>query len=151
MGYIYTRQGRLCCDICGQPGARKAKCPFGYCQPIAVCPTCRKNHKSELSKEKHRERGCEKRHLAFVAHELEREAMLISGKAVRCSALGVDPSMVHVLFDRQDGTTEGWLMHADTYKAIELGVNATPDDYRKFGELHPAPDEFQFGRSKRVA
>ena len=40
MGFCYQGK-RLCCDLCGTPGARKNACPVKWCQPIACCATCK--------------------------------------------------------------------------------------------------------------
>jgi hypothetical protein len=58
-----------------------------------------------------------------------------------------DDRPVHVLFRRggreaRGGEYQGWLMNRRTYHAIPFGVDATPDDYRKHGELIPAPSDY---------
>ena len=151
MGYCYQGK-KLCCDICGRAGARKYSCPFGSCSPCAACAECRKEHKDKFTKVYHRQRGCEASHLAFVAHGLQRLSMLNDGKALRCSALNCDTGRVHVLFERLDGSTEGWYMNTEVYRSIDLGINVTPDNYRVFGELISAPPKFSYGRTtKQVA
>lgn len=146
MGYSYERTSTghraLCCDICGKAGGvRKQKCPFGYCQAVAACPECRKAKATEL-RHYHVTNECEKKHNEFQATEKRKTDLIASGAPVRCSALQYnDPSMVHVLFRTRDGTV-GFKMTRETYHAIELGVPATPDDYRKHGTLEPAPDDF---------
>jgi len=145
MGYSYDMRGRLCCDSCDNSGnVRKYKCPFGYCQALALCCACAKTHKSLRSKEHHRERGCEKYHNEFVASQALRLALLQAGKSVRCAALDAPPYGVHVLFQTMDGTTEGFYMAKETYHVIPLGNPATPDDYRQHGTLTPAPSDFNF-------
>ncbi len=48
MGFSYglnykTGKYQLACDFCGNiGGVRKIKCPYGYCQPYAVCLECKK-------------------------------------------------------------------------------------------------------------
>lgn len=86
--------------------------------------------------------------------QAEKDA-LDGGQALRCSALGGSDQYhdrIHVLFRRKDGSTEGWYMASATYHAIPLGTLATPDDYRKHGELIAAPNEYDFGgTTKEVA
>ena len=151
MGYIYTKSGKLVCDICGAAGARKYRCPFGSCPATAACPKCRKEHTAKFGKIAHREYGCEKFAAEFKAREELQQRLLDEGKAVRCSALTSGPGRVHVLFQTSDGTV-GFEMDADTYHAIDLIAPATPEDYEKFGTLIPAEPTFDFGRtSKQVA
>ena len=146
MGYSYERTSTghkaLCCDICGKAGGvRKIKCPFGYCQAVATCSDCKKTKAEEL-RQHHITNRCEELHNKFQAEEKRKADLIASGKPVRCSALQFnDPSMVHVLFQMKDGTI-GYKMSRETYHAIELGVPATPDDYRKHGKLEDAPSDF---------
>jgi len=144
MGYCY--QGRkLVCDICGATGGvRKYNCPFGWCSPIAACPTCHKNRKERFSKKAHREAGCEKLAKGFEEEQEKKQNLLSQGIPVRCSA-SINGDKVHVLFQKGIDIQEGFIgyyMSASTYHPISLGVVATPDDYRKYGELEPAPDHF---------
>ena len=89
MGYCW--QGRLLvCDLCGTAGARKVRCPFGWCQPIAACPECRKTKKIEFSAARHREHGCEKYSARFKAELAERAELMAAGEYVLTSGLGVD-------------------------------------------------------------
>lgn len=147
MGYSYERtytgHMALCCDICGKSGGvRRRKCPFGYCQAVAACSECYKAKTTEL-RHYHVTNECEKKHNAFVADEKKRADLITSGVPVRCSALQFTPPIdkVHVLFQSKDATIGFFMSHA-TYDAIELGVPATPDDYRKHGTLEPAPDDY---------
>ena len=148
MGYSYSR-GLLCCDICGKTGGvKKYRCPFGYCQAVAACPTCRKNHTKTFGKAFHREMGCERRHQEFRQHEQERDDMIAAGGAVRCSALSGPDEMVHVLFRTKTGTV-GYYMSHHTYDAIDLFTNSTPDDYRKHGPIREAPAEYFNGTTTK--
>lgn len=42
-----------------------------------------------------------------------------------------------VLFSNDKGTTRGYWMTRETYNAIPLGEEATPEDFAKHGELVP--------------
>jgi len=66
------------------------------------------------------------------------------GLPVRCSALG-GREAVHVLFAFGDGRTVGFSMSGATYDAIHWQTPATPDDYRKHGELTEAAATFAGG------
>jgi hypothetical protein len=150
MGYCYEGK-KLCCDICGKAGARKMKCPFGYCPAPAACPECRKTHAARFTKAAHVKMGCDAKHNAYMADLKSVADLKAAGKFVRCSALGVDSSKklyenseaVHVLFSNSDSTI-GYYMTADTYHAIKLYA-ATPEDYEKIGPLMPAPSDFHHG------
>lgn len=152
MGFCYTRSGRLCCDYCGAAGAKKYRCPYGYCPPVAACEACRETKTAQFSAAFHRELGCKAAHEKFQADLSDRSAMLAAGKSLRCAAAGDNAGNVHVLFRKQDDSTVGWLMTSETYAAIPLLTNATPDDYRRHGELTEAPSTFHNGRTtKQVA
>lgn len=138
MGYSCDDKGRLCCDICSSSGeVRKYRCPFGWCQAVALCPKCRKEHPEYVSKDLHRKYGCEKSHQEAVKQEAERQSLLDSGKFVRCSALWhperPEPN-VKVIFQGRSGEEAYWMSNK-TYDSIPLLVNATPADYRKHGEI----------------
>lgn len=137
MGYSLDSQGRLCCDYCGHSGGVvKVRCPFGYCPAPAVCPTCRKTHAADFTVATHRERGCERNHLRLQARMAEAARMIQEGRLLRKAASTV-PSGVKVLFE---GQTERlcYIMAPETYDAIPLLVNATPEDYQRFGSLTKA-------------
>lgn len=147
MGYCYSFEGLLCCDICGKTGnVRKVKCPFGWCQSIAACPDCRKSHSHEFGKAAHQALGCEKYSKDFDAKERLKDQLMASGQAVRCSALSSptdsDPERVHVLFRTASGACIGFFMATATYHAYPLLTPTVPDDYRKHGELTPAPSSY---------
>ncbi len=142
MGYSYdAATGQLCCDVCDKHGGvRKFRCPFGWCQAIALCPDCRKQRPELVSAAYHRERGCEAQHLKYQKLDEERQAMLAAGKFVRSAALWHPkrPGLnVKVFFQGGVGHRgEAYWMRQETYDAIPiLDVNATPDDYRKHGEV----------------
>lgn len=143
MGYCYDKNGNLICDFCGSSkSVKKVRCPFGYCPPDAVCPDCKSKHENLFSKEYHRNKGCERLSKAHDEREAQRNAILESGGVVRCSAMGTDDGAVHVLFSDKNYDCVGFFMSSATYNSIELLVVATPDDFRKYGELIPAPSSF---------
>jgi len=148
MGYCY--QGRkLCCDACGKAGARKKKCPSGWCQPMAVCPECSKSRKVEL-KAYHVKNECAAKSAEFHARLAHEAALLAEGKALKCSAMNVGEK-VHVIFKLGNGSHEGRYMSAAVYDAVPYNVPATPEEYAKHGEVLPAPSEYgNGGHSKEV-
>ena len=144
MGYCYTREGLLCCDSCGNAGGvRKARCPFGYCPPPALCVECRKTNAHKLTKAAHRGYGCEAGIRKSQERDALRRAYIAKGIPTRCSALSTGDK-VHVLFQTGEYGREcvGYTMSHEAYDAIPLLEVATPDDYRKHGTLAPAPPDF---------
>ncbi len=140
MGYCYdARTGALACDICDHSGGvRKFKCPFGWCQAIAICPECKAKHPELVTKAYHRKRGCEEQHIKYERLGKERTAMIAAGKFIRSSALWHPkrPGLNVKVFFQGVGVGEIYWMSQKTYDAIPiLDVNATPDDYRKHGEV----------------
>ena len=154
MGYTHTPGGLLCCDYCGDTdGTRKRSCPFGYCLQVAACSKCRKENRQHFGKAWHREQGCERLHLEFVARQQQRADLLQEGRAVRCSALSVreiQEGLVHVLFDKQAGGTVGYYMQTAVYHSFNLFENTTPEDYAKHGQLYEAPPTFEHGSPSKL-
>lgn len=139
MGYSYDGRGRLCCDNCGESGGvRKARCPFGWCSPAALCPDCRAKFKDRLTKETHRAQGCEEKANWSRLSDVEKVVMLGQGKYLRTSALNHDGRGVKVIFRNKDGDRQAYLMSRRTYRAVPLMVNVTPDDFRSHGPLRRA-------------
>ena len=135
MGYCYDADGKLCCDVCSESGGvRKHRCPFGYCQPIALCPKCKREHPEYVSKAYHRENGCEANHLRFQQEEAQRQQLLDSGKLLRCSALQHN-GRVKVIFRGKNGKERAFWMAPRTYRRIALGVPATPQDFKALGKV----------------
>jgi len=135
MGYCYDADGKLCCDVCGDSGGvRKNRCPFGYCQPIALCQKCKREHPEYVSKAYHRENGCEANHLRFQQEEAQRQQLLDSGKLLRCSALRHN-GRVKVIFRGKNGKERAFWMATRTYRRIPLGEPATVEDYKAIGKV----------------
>lgn len=157
MGYSYGQNERgrwvLSCDNCGNiGGVRKRTCPhkvlqsahrvpngqrysLPYCYPAALCSSCYATHKAVLHKD------CEAAAAERQAEEDAIQAKLDSGAVLRSAAFGdwdetVPEGMVGVLFTAA-GREEKWLMPDEAYRAIPLGVAATPDDYRAIAQLEP--------------
>lgn len=144
MGYCYgVKSNKLCCDCCGTEGARKRKCPCGYCPAAALCATCNKVVRGD-GRWTHAHQHCQKNSDDFKARNNHEKALKDSGQFVRCSAIGVD-NLVHVLFENGRGEVIGKLMTHDTYDAIPLLEPATVEDYAKIGALMEGPAEFDFG------
>jgi hypothetical protein len=133
----------LCCDACPTSGGvRKVKCPFGYCPASALCAECRKKHKDKLGKKHHRERGCEKNHLEYVAEEKDRWEKINAGKAVLKAAVGLfdGTGMVCVTFD-QGGKWIDYRMHKSIYDQRDgMLANPTLDMFKVLGEVTPVGD-----------
>lgn len=137
MGYCYDNAGRLCCDVCGSTGStRRYRCPFGWCQAVALCPRCRASHAHILTRAHHRKHGCEQRHSEFAGQMAQRQRMLSCGLYVRCSALSHNGEVKVIFQGARDSIA--YLMAPETYHAIPLGVNAVPGDYQKHGAIRAA-------------
>ena len=142
MGYVYTNDGRLCCDYCGQPGAWKYRCPYNSCPATAACAKCRKEHTVDFGRAAHA--TC-KEHSERHAEERRRTAELQAmGKPVRCSALNAGEGRVHVIFSFGENRPErvAYYMATEVYRTISIHTPATPEDYAALGELTPAPGQF---------
>lgn len=141
MGYCYDGNGKLLCEYCGNTGGgvRKRACPFGYCPPPALCDEDYANHFKAGRAEAHRKAGCEEGHKSFVANEAERQRLQDEGKYVRCSALDSGEGEVHVLFRCHD-QVRGYYMKRETYRALPLMENTTPEMYGEHGMVWIAPN-----------
>jgi hypothetical protein len=136
MGYCYeTRTGSLCCDICGNAGARKNKCPHGWCQPVACCMS----EKCKATLKEHRRTtcavGCKKAHADMVARDAVEAARLAAGEWLRCSALSEQKlhNCVKVWF-RNAAKAEliRYMPHA-TYDAFPLCEPVSVEQYAAVG------------------
>lgn len=139
MGYCYCG-GKLCCDVCGDyGGVRKYRCPFGWCQKVALCPKCKREHPEYTSKAYHREHGnCEVHHLEFERQKTKELQLLKTGKLLRRSALQHKMKTgwrIKVIFCGLKDKVRAFWMAPRTYRAIELGVPATVEDYKTFGKV----------------
>ena len=113
MGYSYTRTATrrlLDCDVCGHSGkVRRYRCPFNYCQPIALCRQCHTEHPEYTSVEYHRQHGCEAASLKFRRQQDRERELLAAGQYVRCAAANWSiaaktiPDGAHVLFRNAQG------------------------------------------------
>lgn len=133
MGYIHTVDGKLCCDICGKPVARKHKCPYGWCQPYAICPDCWKKPevKKGMSKEAHS--NCKTNSEWSAEKDRKEKELKEANHYVRCSAIEVDymtkPYNIKVTFKNKNGQTKEFFMSKETYAAFPLLEPTTPTDY----------------------
>lgn len=68
-----------------------------------------------------------------IEKEDRHRALLSSGAHLRSSAISEDDGRVRVTFRNKDGNERSYYMSSETYRAIGLSEDATPDDYRKYG------------------
>lgn len=143
MGYCYQGK-RLCCDVCGTPGARKRACPYGWCPPLACCATCWKRDDNRFKHKAHHA-TCLCASEEMRLRDEKREALLREGFAVRRAAryVGGDFTKVVALFTDARNNDSCFFMTKATYDAIPLGEPATPDDYRAHGAVVPCPVSFE--------
>lgn len=143
MGFCYEN-GKLCCDICGHAGARKCRCPHGYCQSVACCTS--EKCKANLAEHRrtHCAIECKRLHAEFVETEARKAEMLSRGLFLRRAAVGVDGfrNCVRVWFRNGQGAELVRFMAGQTYRALDLLDLATPDDYRAIGEVSETPRDF---------
>lgn len=135
MGYIYTQgnsgRWRLTCDHCGVfEKVSKIPCPYGYCPPPALCPTCAK-----LTKARHKanHQRCKVYAAEFDAQQKRRKDLMAAGYFIRWSAIG-ENGQVKVSF-RCGDEVKDYMMAKEVYRSIPLGVVATVDDYACFGNV----------------
>lgn len=139
MGYCY--QGRkLCCDVCGEPGARKSHCPHGYCPAIACCsrPECRARLKEARKKcNEH----CKTAHEQFEMRRTIRARRLRGGDKLRCAAVTMQPafSCVKVWFETTHTRDIVRYMATATYRAFDLLEDVTIEDYATVGRVETEP------------
>jgi hypothetical protein len=138
------RHGARTCDRCDKcPKCYEFRmtiksCPVGWCGVYHLCPECKHvviEHES-----------CRRSSAQHEVWNAQRKIYYAQGIPVRCSAMGVGKvGMVHVLFadsDNKGRNKIGFYMHKTTYDALPLVEPHTPDDYRRFGELTPAPSDY---------
>lgn len=144
MGYIYSHSGKLVCDFCNTPGARKVPCPFGYCPAVAACPACRKEFAQQFSRAHHHAHGCEANHNAFVAAKEEKDKLLAAGEFVLCAAVNEsgDRSKVRVWFRNGRRDERCVLMPCDFYSNLYM-TRSNPTlswfEAQNGGPFPPAP------------
>jgi hypothetical protein len=139
MGYCYSHSGGLLCDFCGATGAKKYRCPFGYCAPIAACPACHTKHAQHFGRAAHRAQGCEDDHLHFLTEMATRAFAIATGEFVLCAGLNAENDMVHAIFRGATGE-KGKLIPRAIYAQRESFTGCMT--LAKFEELagHPLPD-----------
>ncbi len=76
--------------------------------------------------------GCGAEAVRFAAQEKVREALLLQGAYVRCSAIGIGDDLVRVTFRNAQGVYRDVDMSRDVYRAVPLGEPAT------FATFYPA-------------
>ena len=134
MGYVYTHDGQLCCDVCGEPGGvRRMECPHGYCQPVASCVGCQPRVRAEDHS------SCLIASQRMAADHALTDALLAVGEYVRTSAITDSDGNVRVGFRGANGARAVFGMARDTYRAIPLMEPATPASYRAHGAVWPLP------------
>ena len=134
MGFTTTtnEKGRtiFCCDKCDEHPARVHKCPHDYCQRYYFCSKCWNEIKGTKWDEKHS--NCEKSSNNYNDRKIQEQALLDSGKYVRCSAIGLDGGVdVQVWFRNKEGIEISFIMTTTAYRSIPLLTPATVEEYQK--------------------
>lgn len=150
MGYSYDmKTKKLCCDCCGTAGARKRKCPHGWCPPPALCKKCNDAVRADGRWEKSH-CGCEKSAKVWSDRKAVEADKLNRGEYVRRSAIKAG-NLTHVVFRDKSGNCIGKFMTDETYCAIPIMTPASVSDFEKIGALMDAPNVFQNGRVTKEA
>jgi len=143
MGFSYERtsSGRmsLCCDACGKAGARKYRCPYGYCYPVALCKECKSGEPGRDFKRYHVENDCKGKHEAYAAACAEHDRRIAAGEFLRCSAYSGDcpKGWVEVTFRGSTGERVRY-MPLTSYHAVDKR-DTTEADYAALGPVLEAP------------
>jgi len=134
MGYCYSN-GYLCCDICGATGGvRKYRCPFNWCPPVAMCPSCKRAHPEYLTRAYHREHGnCEEHHLRYQRELQRTNELLEAGEYIR-QAAHQHNGRVKVLFRNKHKKTRAYWMAPRTYRRV-TSTPATVENYKAGGKV----------------
>ncbi len=143
MGYCY--QGRkLCCDICGNAGACKRRCPVGYCQAVACCARAECKAKLREYRKTTCASECVKASARFHAEEALKAGLIERGFLIRCAAVQVDgfKDCVKVWFEDKFSRDHIRYMATKTYHAFELLRPTTEGEYMQHGEVASEPKEF---------
>ncbi len=74
--------------------------------------------------------------------EKAKQAMLDEGKFLRCSASTENDGRVRVTFQNKDGKEKEYIMSKETYRAIPIMDNATPEDFNRHGTIESVPGNF---------
>ena len=140
MGFIYTKDGKLCCDICGNYPATKKPCKYGYCQPYALCKACREDTVKMTKLNDYHETVCKPASIEFDKVRKQEASMLDAGLFLRCAALSHKDKIPHsesikVIFRNKEREEVSYFMSDDTYHAFPLGTPTTPNDYQSKGKI----------------
>ncbi len=141
MGYCYTRTGKLCCDLCGNAGARKQRCPHGYCQSLAVCMKDECKAKLKEYRKAHCATSCKKAHAELAARDQEENRRLNAGEFLRCSALSEQKPHHCVKVWFRNGKKEELVryMTHEAYDAFPLCTPVSVEEYAAVGTVAVEP------------
>ena len=150
-----ARGPRTCgnCDRCPRCYGLRVTlhdCPYGWCGGVRYCADCWRKHGAE-ARAYHVTARCAAESARYASERALKAALLADGRLVRRAALAMptasEPDRVHVLFEGAGGRTLGFYMDVATYRAIELGVPATVEDYSAAGNVWPAPAAFDYRKA----
>ena len=144
MGFVYSMDGLLCCDFCGNSkpeyNVKKIPCPYEFCQAWACCKNCKKKKlhlMASCTKENKSHKDiCKPRIEEYEKFQKEKIELLNKGFWIRIYAESIDGSnMVKVGFRSKDMEEKIMIMENKTYNSIPITKNATIQDYEKFGKV----------------
>ncbi len=140
MGFCYTSSGKLCCDICGEAGARKKPCPAGYCQAYACCTGEACKAKLKEHRRTHCAVHCVAASREFKRMLAERAELLAAGRLIRCAAV-TEGHGVKVWFESKEHRDHVRYMASATYRAFDILDNVTLEQFEAVGLVTLTLDE----------
>ena len=138
MGYSYSSTGKLCCDHCGSTGARKVKCPHGWCPSTALCTTCKAKLKPQFT-EWHK--SCAASTARALSAENEMRAHCAAGIPVLWSGSMEDNGMFLATFR----DTPAFIRKGETHKEPNIHKYLIPSEvYEQRINMrgYPIPSDF---------
>lgn len=137
-------EGKICCNYCGTTLLVKTfRCPFRYCEQVAMCPACERQNLHRKTKAGHRALGCEAEASKLKAEQLSRQEIFSSGKYLLASTRRVGPELVHAIF-RSESSKLGRFIPESIARRLEERTNLTLEDFEEALGLNlpEAPPEF---------
>lgn len=145
MGILKTSaDGKVCCSFCGTTLLVKTyRCPFRYCEQVAMCSACSKKNPNYKNKSGHRVLGCEQKASELKAEQTARRQIFCSGGFLLASTRNINADLVHAVF-RSESSRVGRFLPKSYLQQYEHQPNPTLDDFERLNgsALPEAPAEF---------
>ena len=144
MGLKTSPDGKVCCEFCATTLLVKTfRCPFRYCESVAMCPACSKKHPHLKTKAGHRHTGCEENAIKVKAQTRERQEIFNAGQFLLAASLKTGESLIHAIFRSGDARIGRFIPEA-LFCSADKTINPTLEDFERRGrmKLPEAPAEF---------